>query len=101
MFKRMRLAVADDQFCPASQNGRNQLSNFAARVLMIAIGVDDNVSAQREGAVYASLIGCGQATLDTVANDMLNTELSRNFYSLITAAIVNDQRFNATNALYS
>ncbi len=95
------LPVADDDVGFARHHRRDQIGDVAAGILVVGVGVDDDVRPQAEAGVQPALEGAGQPLVLPVTDDVVDAEGVGNGRCLILAAIVNHQNFQAVNARQS
>ena len=92
------LAVADHDICPAIQNRCHQLRNVGTKVLIVAVGVDDDVGPRLQTFVNAPAEGARQAQVPLVANDVLDPQIPSDLNGAIGTAIINDEDLNPVDA---
>ena len=66
------LAVADDHVGLAGEDRRDQLGDVGAAVLVVGVGVDDDVGAELEAGVEAGLEAGGEALVVGQPDDVLD-----------------------------
>ena len=92
------LAVANDQLGSAGQDGLDQLDDVAAKVLVVAIGVDDDIGAQLKAGVETRLEGMSQAAVAGKPDDVVRPGLAGDFAGAVGGAIVDDEDFDLVYA---
>ena len=75
MRDRLGLPVPDDDVRLTSQDGLNQVGDSLLRVLVVAVGVDDNVRAVLEGVVDTVAERPGEAHVAGVEDEVLDPQL--------------------------
>ena len=75
----VQLTVADDQVVGASQNGLNKFRDIAAGILVVGIGVDDDICAKGKGELNAVHESPGKATVLAVTDDIFCAMSQGNF----------------------
>ena len=90
---------ADDHIRLAIQNRTHQLFDVLAAVLVVCIGVDDNVRTQPQASVQTSHKATCQTLVPPERHDMVKSQFSRPLYRLVPAAVVDDQILNGIDAV--
>jgi hypothetical protein len=98
MLDRVGLAVGDDDVGAVGEDRGDQLGNDFLRVLVVAIGVDDDVGTEFEAGVDATLEGFGQPLVADVAHDVVDAVPSRGLDRGIGATVVDDEDFDRFDA---
>ena len=98
MLNRAHLAVADHHVGFAAQDGRDQVGDAVLRVLVVGIGVDDDISPQAQAGIQAGLEGGGQPLITGVTHHMVYAQCFGDFDGAVTAAVVYDQDFDLIDA---
>ena len=93
------LPVADDDVGPAGHNRPDQGRHGLAGVLVVAIGVDDDVGPQTQAGVQPGLKDRRQPPVVGVADDVVHSMGPGHGHSVISAAVVDDQRFQPADAV--
>ena len=73
----MHLTIADDHVGAPVEYRLDQIGNVGARVLVVAVGVDDHVGAELEAGVEARLEAGCKATVVGQSDDVVNAVRSR------------------------
>ena len=85
------LAIADHNVGAAGDDRFHQLKDVFAAVLVVRIGVDDDVSAKLQTRVHACLEGDSEALVRVEADDVVDAALTRDLGRVVGRAIVDDQ----------
>ncbi|OPZ67140.1 MAG: hypothetical protein BWY83_02694 [bacterium ADurb.Bin478] len=93
------IAVADHQISLMRQNRPHQLGDIFARILVIGVGVDNQIRAQPQTGVQAGGKAGGQSLIAIQAHDMVNAQLPRDLHRFILAAVVDHQNLDGIDAL--
>ena len=97
MFNLVYLPVADHNIGFVTQDGGEQIGDGVAGVLVVGIGVDDEVGTKPEAGVEAGLKGASQPQVFGMADDVGDVMVARNGRCAIGTPIVNHQRLNHIN----
>ena len=92
------LPVANDDVRFLAQDGRNQVRHVAAGVLVIGVGVNNNVGPQAQGGVEAGLERLGQSQVARVVDDVGDAESLGGYGRSIRAPVIHHQRLDTVNA---
>ena len=87
------LPVADDHIGFAAQDRADKVGDHGLRVLVVAVGVHDDVGTEVQASVYAGLESGGETLVAVVAHDVVNAKFAGDFNGAVCRAIVNDQGF--------
>ena len=82
------LAVADDHVGLAGEDRRHQLGDVGAAVLVVGVGVDDDVGAELQAGVEPGLEAGRQALVVGQADDVLDPVLARDLDRAVGRAVV-------------
>ena len=93
------LAVSNHDFSFAVDYGSDQPGDVLAAILVIPVGVDDNVRSQPQTGIDAGLKGPGKTFVDPIAHDMVHPGPAGGFKGRVGAAVVNHQDVHLFNAL--
>jgi hypothetical protein len=93
------LAVADDHVGGAVSDRPDELGDVAAVVLVVRVGVDDDVGAELEARVEAGLEPRRQALVVGQPNDVVDAVLTGDLDGPVGRAVVDDQPLDAVEAL--
>ena len=93
------LAVADDHVGLAGEDRRDQLRHVGAAVLVVGVGVDDDVGAELEAGVEPGLESGGEALVVGQPDDVLDPVLARDLDRAVGRAVVDDQQLDLVDAL--
>ena len=88
------LAVADDHVGLAGQDRRHQLGDVGAAVLVVGVGVDDDVGAELQAGVQPGLEAGGEALVVGQADDVLDPVLAGDLDGAVAGAVVDDQQLD-------
>ena len=88
------LAVADDHVGLAGEDRRDQLGDVGAAVLVVGVGVDDDVGAELEAGVEPGLEAGRQALVVGQADDVLDPVLAGDLDRAVGRAVVDDQQLD-------
>jgi hypothetical protein len=94
------LAVADHHIGLTIQDWGYEVGDAGLGVLVIAIGVDDNIRPEPEASVKPTLKGGSQAFIAVVAHDMVHAKLARYLYSPVGRAVIDNERFEHIHTRY-
>ena len=84
----------DDHFGAAFDDRLHQRFDVACVVLIVGVGVDDDVGAARDGGFEAGHECGGEAAVDRVTHDTVDAELLGDFRGVIGGAVVDDEPFD-------
>jgi hypothetical protein len=91
---RVDLAVADDHVGFAGDYRRNELFDVGTVVLVVSVGVDDDVSAKLERGIKACLEPCCKPFVRCEPNDVVNAAGSSDLDCAVFGAIVDHEPFD-------
>ena len=94
----LHLPVADNDVRFSIQNGGNQTWDVGLWVLIISIGINDNVGAQFQACVKSSLKANSQTLMPWQTYDVVDPHPACHFHRLVGAAVVNDQSLDNVDA---
>ena len=97
----VRLAVADHHVGVAGEDRRHELRDVAAEVLVVGVGVDDDVGAELQRGVEAGLEGRGQAPVVRQPHDVVDAVLARDLHRAVGGAVVDHEPFDLLDAIAS
>ena len=92
-------AVADDHVGLAGEDRRDELDDVGAAVLVVGIGVDDDVGAELERGVEARLEGRREALVVGQPDDVVDALLAGDVDGAVGRAVVDDQQLDRVEAL--
>jgi hypothetical protein len=95
---RVGLAVADDHVGAALDDRGNELGDVVAVVLVVGVGVDDDVGAELQRGVEPRLEAGGQALVVRQLDDVVDAVGARDLDRAVGRAVVDDEpldRFEA------
>ena len=93
------LAVADDDVGLAGEDRRDQLGDVGAAVLVVGVGVDDDVGAELEAGVEAGLEAGRQPLVVGQPDDVLDAVLAGDLDRAVGRAVVDDQQLDLVDPL--
>jgi hypothetical protein len=99
MFRGVNGAFANDDIGRTVKDGADQFFNIIAAVLVIGIGVDDDVSAIPQTGVKACHKALGEAFVAAEVYDVMDAPASGDLYGIIFAAVIDDEIFNSINTV--
>ena len=79
--------------------GADQLGDVGAAVLVVGVGVDDDVGAELEAGVEPGLEAGGEALVVGQADDVLDPALARDLDRAVGRAVVDDQQLDLVDAV--
>ena len=95
---RVGLAVADDHVGAAVEDRRDELGDVAAVVLVVGVGVDDDVGAELEAGVEARLEAGGQPLVVRQLDDVVDAVGAGDLDRAVGRAVVDDQPLDGVEA---
>ena len=95
---RHHVAVADHHVGVAGDDRRDQRGDVVGRVLVVGVGVHDDVGAELEAGVEAGLEGEGQALVVGELHDVVDAELLGDLDGAVGGAVVDDQPLDRVEA---
>ena len=87
-------AVADHQLRLARQDRCNQARDIIRVILVVGIGVDDDVGAFLHRTLQPGDEGMGQAHVDRQIDDMIDTAGAGDLHGAVAAAVVDHEPFD-------
>ena len=99
MLRLGHLAVAHHHLGRPLHDGRDELGDVGAGVLIVGVGVDDDVGAEAEGGVDAGHEGGGEAAVIFQLHNVRCTRFSRRFGCFVERAVVDDERLDDMKAV--
>ncbi len=93
------LAVADDDVGRAVEDRPHEARDVGAGVLVVAVGVDDDIGAEPEAGVDAGAEGARQALVVLVADDVVDADLARHRDRAVGRAVVDDEDLDRIDAV--
>ncbi len=91
----------DDYLCASLEDRRNQSGNRSGVVLVVRIGIDDDVRAGLEARLDARHEGARQTLVMRQGDDVIHSTSARNLIRPIPAAIVDDQPFDTVETRHT
>ncbi len=92
------LAVADDHVGVPLEDRRHQLRDVGADVLVVGVGVDDDVGAELEAGVEARLEAGGEPAVVGEAHDVVDAARARDLDGAVGRAVVDDEPLDLVDA---
>ncbi|MNV69901.1 hypothetical protein D3C71_1628330 [compost metagenome] len=84
----------------ARQYGRGQGRNILGVVLVVGIGIDNNVCAQTQACIQPGHKTPCQSLVARMPHNVIHTVFPCNAYGVVGAAIINDEPFHHIKTLY-
>ncbi len=91
MLVSQRLTVANDHVGLVGKNGGYQFADLTAGVLVIGVGIDDDVRAKRQRELHTADEGLRKTTVAAVPQDVVRAMLQRHLGGAVRGAIVDHQ----------
>ena len=91
------LPIANHNMGALFQNGLNECDNIGTAVLIIAIGIDNNIGIEFEASVKTRFECMTQTAIFWKSDNMIHTEIARDLRRAIRRTIVNDQNLDFVN----
>ena len=95
---RLDVAIADADVGLAGEQRRDELRDVRAGVLIVGVGVDDEVRAERERGVDARLNAAASPLLRREAHDVRHAAGARDLRRAVARSVVDDQRLDDVDA---
>ncbi len=92
------LPVAHDHVGLARQDGLDEQRDLAAGVLVVGVGIDNDVGAEAQARVDAGLVGICQAAPGGVTDDVIDPGSPGAGHGLVGATVVDEQYFDDVDA---
>ena len=92
------VSIADDDVRFAFQQRLEQRRDLAARILVVGVGIDDEVGAALERCVDAGGEGSGEPFVAPQPNDVIDAGGARDIRSTIPRPVVDDEDFDDVDA---
>jgi hypothetical protein len=92
------LAVADDDVGAAGEDRRDQAGDVLAAVLVVGVGVDDDVGAEAHARVEAGHVHGREAAVAREAEHVVHADLRGVLGGAVGAAVVDDEDLDAVDA---
>ena len=93
------LAVADDHVGAALHDRRDELGDVVAGVLVVAVGVDDDVGAELQARVEAGLEARREALVVRQPDDVVDAAGARDLDRPVARPVVDDQPFDRVESV--
>ncbi len=87
----MRLAVADRDVGGARDQGLHEVGDLRLRILVVAVGVDDDVGAVTERVVHAVAERAGEPLVAHVVHEVGDAVRLRDLDGAVARAVVDDE----------
>jgi len=91
--------ITDDDIRFTGQNRRHQFADILAFILVVGIGIDDDIGAFGQRLVDPRLESRRKSAVGPVPDNMIDTEPARGAAGIVIAAIVDDQDFDTIDAI--
>ena len=88
------LPVSDDDIRRAVEDRANQLGDVAPGILVVPIGIDDDVGTERQGSFDTAAKGSCQALVVLMLDDVIDADLKGERHGAVGRAIVDDEDFD-------
>jgi hypothetical protein len=98
MFDLQDRSRSDNYVCLAAQNRLEQSWNIIGAVLVVRIGVDDDICTQLKACVQSGAERVCEAAVLRKTDNMVDAVLTGNFRGPVGAAIIDDQPLDGANA---
>lgn len=92
-------AVADDDVGAAVEDRLDQARDIGALVLIVAVGIDDDVGAEPQAGVEPDAEGARQALVVLVDENMIDAKLPRHLDRAVRRSIADDEDFHVIDAV--
>jgi hypothetical protein len=92
------LTVTDHHVCPPIHYEFDEQTDIAGIVLVVSIGIDDDVRAVPERKINPCLESGGQTAVAAMANNMVCSTRACDGGGAVLAAVINDKNFNHINS---
>jgi hypothetical protein len=99
MFDRGGLPVADDDIGAAVEYRPDQSRDIVRLVLVVAVGVDDDVGAARETGIEPGCERRGEAAIARMAHDVIGAAGARDVGRAVARAVVDHQDLDPVDAV--
>lgn len=86
---------ADHHVGPVLKHRLSEQRYVGGYILVVGVGVDDDIGAEPQARVDAGHEGVGEAAIAGMAHDMVDAVRARHLGGVVGAAIVNNQPFDA------
>ena len=94
MGDRLNRPFSDHKFCPILDNWPDQFGNVVRTILVVCIGVYNDVRAESDSFGQASHEGLGQSLVLGQAQYMVDATIASHLAGCIRTAVVNHQKLN-------
>ena len=92
-----RLTVANDQVCLVGKDGGDQLADLAARILVVRVGVDDDVRPEGERKLHTADERARETAVAAVPQDVIRATFQRHVGSVISRTVIYHQYYHFVN----
>jgi hypothetical protein len=94
------LPISNDHISFTPHDGAHQLRDAGSLILVISIGVDNNVSTRLQAGVQTPGERNRQTPIPRKSDDMIHSQLACQGCCLVRASVVNHQSFNDLDPRY-
>ncbi len=99
MLNSVGLSITNDDLRPAFQDGGAELRDVEAGILIVAVGIDDDIGAKPQARVNTGSEGNCKAFVALVADNIICTALVCYLDRSVGAAVIYDQDLDAVDSL--
>ena len=85
------IAIADDEFGPALQDRPDELLDILAAILIVAVGIDDDICAFPERIIHARREGVPEAPVGRKPDQVVDTVIEGHLCGSVSTPIIDDQ----------
>lgn len=100
MLNSVGLSIPNDDLRPAFQDGSAELRDVEAGILIVAVGIDDDIGAKPQARVDTGSEGNCKAFVALVVDNIISTALVRYLDRSVGAAVIYDKDLDAVDPLY-
>src|SRR5688500_7403102 len=94
------LAVTDHHIGLTLEDRGYKIGDAVLGILVVAVGVDDDIGPQAKTRIKPTLKGSGQALIAVVPHDVVHAKLARDLYGAVGRAVVYNESFEHVDARY-
>lgn len=87
------LSVADHHVGAVVEDGLNQSRDVATAILIVGVGVDDDIRTGLQGRIEAGGKGRREPSVAAMTDDVIDARFASHHQRGVGAAVVDDQRF--------
>jgi hypothetical protein len=93
------LPVADNDIGATIENWPDEVRDVGARILIVTVGVDDDICAQAKAGIDAGAEGAGQAAVPRMADVVVDPGRPRDLCGAVGGAVIDHQDLDDIDAL--